>query len=228
MFKTTLSVSDGTNPVPTSQQYRLMGAIAALILISLITSSGGSPMKHTISNCWEGFIWGIADPVIGLDRLAGIVAVGLLSARFVRGAGIGLAFVFAAFLGQIIHLASLKLLGIDPGIEIFIAIFSILFGVIFILHTPISWLACTILSAIAGLLHGYADSQAIIGAQISTIATYLIGVSLTQTAIVLSARKIGIIFTEQASKQIFHKTIRWVGLTFCAIGVVFFANAVIS
>jgi urease accessory protein len=227
MFKTTLSVSDGTNAVPSSQQYRLMGAIAALILISLITSSGGSPMKHTISNCWEGFIWGIADPVIALDRLAGIVAVGLLSARFVRGAWIGLAFVFAAFLGQIIHLGSLNLPAIAPGMEIAIAFFSIIFGIIFLLPTQISWLACTVLSVIAGLFHGYADSQAIIGAQISTMATYLLGVSLTQTAIVLSARKIGIIFTKQASKQIFHKTIRWVGLTFCTIGVVFFANAVI-
>jgi urease accessory protein len=227
MFKTTLSVSDGTNAVPTSQQYRLMGAIAALILISLITSSGGSPMKHTISNCWEGFIWGIADPVIGLDRLAGIVAVGLLSARFVRGAWIGLAFVFAAFLGQIIHLGSLNLPAIAPAMEIAIAFFSIIFGIIFLLPTQISWLACTVLSVIAGLFHGYADSQAIIGAQISTMATYLLGVSLTQTAIVLSARKIGIIFTKQASKQVFHKTIRWVGLTFCTIGVVFFANAVI-
>lgn len=227
MFKTTLSVSDGTNQVPTSQQYRLMGAIAALILISLITSSGGSPMKHTISNCWEGFIWGIADPVIGLDRLAGIVAVGLLSARFVRGAWIGLAFVFAAFLGQIIHLGSLNLPAIAPGMEIAIAFFSIIFGIIFLLPTQISWLACTVLSVIAGLFHGYADSQAIIGAQISTMSTYLLGVSLTQTAIVLSARKIGIIFTKQASKQVFHKTIRWVGLTFCTIGVVFFANAVI-
>ncbi|QYX33977.1 HupE/UreJ family protein [Sphaerospermopsis torques-reginae] len=227
MFKTKLSVSDGTNPVPTSQQYRLMGAIAALILISLITSSGGSPIEHTIYNCWEGFIWGIADPVIGLDRLAGIVAVGLLSARFIRGAWIGLAFVFAALFGQIIHLSSLNLPSIAPGIEIAIAFFSIIFGIIFILPTQISWLACTILGVIAGLFHGYADSQAIIGAQISTMATYLIGVSLTQTAIVLSARKIGIMFTKQASKQIFHKTIRWVGLTFCAIGVVFFANAVI-
>lgn len=227
MFKTTLSVSDGTNQVPTSQQYRLMGAIAALILISLITSSGGSPMKHTISNCWEGFIWGIADPVIGLDRLAGIVAVGLLSARFVRGAWIGLAFVFAAFLGQIIHLGSLNLPAIAPGMEIAIAFFSIIFGIIFLLPTQISWLACTVLSVIAGLFHGYADSQAIIGAQISTMTTYLLGVSLTQTAIVLSARKIGIIFTKQASKQVFHKTIRWVGLTFCTIGIVFFANAVI-
>ncbi|MFM6152725.1 MAG: hypothetical protein ACKPE3_06930 [Sphaerospermopsis kisseleviana] len=51
MFKTRLYVSDGTNYVPTSKPYRLIGAIAALILISLITSFGGSLMKHTISNC---------------------------------------------------------------------------------------------------------------------------------------------------------------------------------
>ncbi|MFM5980768.1 MAG: HupE/UreJ family protein [Sphaerospermopsis kisseleviana] len=71
-------------------------------------------------------MWGIADLVIELDQLASIVAVGLLSARFVGGAWIGLAFVFAALFKQIIHLASLNLPSIAPGIEIAIALFSII------------------------------------------------------------------------------------------------------
>jgi urease accessory protein len=63
-----------------------MGAMAVLVLISLWTSSGGAPIPHTVSNSWEGFIWGIGYPVISLSRLAGILALALLSARFVRGA----------------------------------------------------------------------------------------------------------------------------------------------
>ncbi|MFM2064495.1 MAG: hypothetical protein RLZZ507_4166 [Cyanobacteriota bacterium] len=220
MFKIALSNSE---ELPTSKQYRLIGAITALVLVSLLSSSGGTPIEHTISNSWEGFIWGIADPVIGLDRLAGIIALGLLSAKFIRGVWIGLAFVLAALVGQIIHLCHLNL----PGIEIAVAIVSIVFGVIFILPNPISWLACSILSVIAGLFHGYADSQAIMGAEMLTLTAYLLGVILSQTAIVLSARKIGIMISNKASNQILNKTIRWVGLTFCAIGIVFLANAVI-
>jgi urease accessory protein len=223
MFKTVLSVSDGTNQVPTSKQYRLMGAIAILVLISLITSSGGAPIEHTISNGWEGFIWGIAQPVISLDQLAGIVAVGLLSARFISGFWTGIFFVLAAVFGQVIHLASLNL----PGAEITIAICTIIFGVILFLPTQIGWLACTIIGILAGLSQGYANSQAIINVDMFTMITYLIGVTLAQAVIILSAREIGKNITPTAVNQLLPKTIRWVGLTFCAIGIVFLGNAVI-
>ncbi|WP_228371218.1 hypothetical protein [Trichormus azollae] len=90
MFKIPLSTSAIPEKLPTcNKQYRFMGAMAVLVLISLSTSSGGAPIPHTISNSWEGFVWGIGDPVIGLSWLAGIIALALLSARFVRGAWIG-------------------------------------------------------------------------------------------------------------------------------------------
>ncbi|MBD2293603.1 HupE/UreJ family protein [Anabaena sphaerica FACHB-251] len=230
MFKIAFSTPADSGKSPISKQHRLMGAIAALVLISLLTSSGGSPIQHTISNCWEGFIWGIADPVIDLNRLAGIIAIGLLSARFIRGAWIGLSFVLAAFCGQVIHLCQLNFPGAEiamPTASAAIAICTMVFGVILFLPTQIGWLACTILSVIAGLFHGYANSQAIMGAEMLTVAAYLIGVILTQTAIVLSAREIGTIIKNQASNQVLTKTIHWIGLTFCAIGIVFLANAVI-
>ncbi|MEA5577295.1 HupE/UreJ family protein [Anabaena sp. UHCC 0451] len=230
MFKIVLSPSGNSEENRTSKQHNYIVAIAALILISLLSSSGGAPIEHTISNCWEGFIWGIADPVISLDRLISIVAIGLLSARFVRGAWIGIFFVIAAFCGQLLHLSLLNLPGAEiamPTASAAIAICTVVFGIILVLPTPITWLACAILSVIAGLSHGYADSQAIMGAEMLTLAAYLIGVILTQTAIVLSAREIGKIITHKASNQILTKTIHWIGLTFCAIGIVFLANAVI-
>jgi urease accessory protein len=223
MFKIPSFASDDTKKLPTSKQYRLMGAIAALVIISLLTSSGGSPIQHTISNAWEGFIWGIAEPVIGLDRLAGIIAIGLLSARFLRGVWISLAFVLAAFLGQIIHLLALNL----SGAEAAISICTIIFGILLVLPTQIGWLACTILCVMAGLSQGYADGQVITHVDIVIIITYLTGVTLAQTIIIMSAREIGTIITKTAINQILPRTMRWVGLTFCAIGIVFLGNAVI-
>ncbi|AFZ56383.1 HupE/UreJ family protein [Anabaena cylindrica FACHB-243] len=226
MFKIALSTSSDSGNPPISKQYRLLGGIAALILISLLSSSGGAPVQHTISNCWEGFIWGIADPVIGLDRLAAIVAIGLLSAKFARGIWISVSFLLAAFCGQLIHLCQLNL----PGAEIVLAICTITFGVILVLPTPNSRLACILIgaiSAIAGLSQGYVDSQAILGAEMVTLVLYVIGVTLTQTVIVMSARKIGVIISKATINQIFPKTIRWIGLTFSAVGIVFLGNAVI-
>ncbi|WP_353930271.1 HupE/UreJ family protein [Okeanomitos corallinicola TIOX110] len=223
MFKITSSASDPSGKLSTSKHYRLMVAIAALVMISLLTSSGGSPIEHTISNSWEGFIWGIAEPVISLDRLAAIIAVGLLSARYLRGVWISVAFVLATFIGQIIHLSSLNL----SGAEVTIAICTIIFGVILVLPTQIGWLACTILAILAGLSQGYADSQAILSADMVTTITYLIGVTLTQAVIIMSVRQISTIICKNTINQILPRTIRWVGLTFCAIGIVFLGNAVI-
>ncbi|MEA5554760.1 HupE/UreJ family protein [Anabaena cylindrica UHCC 0172] len=226
MFKIALSTSSDSGKPPISREYRLLGGIAALILISLLSSSGGAPVQHTISNCWEGLIWGIADPVIGLNRLAGIVAIGLLSAKFAGGIWIIGSFLLAAFCGQLIHLCQLNV----PGAEIVLAICTIVFGVILVLPTPNSRLACIIISAIsaiAGLSQGYVDSQAILGAETLTLVVYIAGVTLTQTVIVMSARKVGTIISKAAINQMFPKTIRWIGLTFCAIGIVFLGNAVI-
>ncbi|WP_413174298.1 HupE/UreJ family protein [Anabaena azotica] len=224
MFKIPLSTSAIPEKVPTSnKEYRFMGAIATLVLISLWTSSGGAPIQHTISNSWEGFIWGIADPVIGLNRLAGILALGLLSARFIRGAWISVFFVLAALCGQILYLCELNL----QGAEMVVALCTIIFGILLIVPVQISWLAGAILSVTAGLSQGYTDGQAIMGTEILTLVPYLIGVSLTQIAIAMSARRIGIIITQQVMNQMLPRTIRWIGLTFCAIGVVFLGNAVI-
>jgi urease accessory protein len=198
-------------------------AIAALILISLLSSSHGVPIQHTISNYWEGLIWGVADPVISLDRLAGIVAIGLLSARFARGTWITVSFVLAALCGQLIHLCQINL----PGAEIAISICTIIFGIILVLPNQISFLVCIILAAIAGLSQGYVDSQAIINAEMLTLVAYVAGVTVTQTVIVMSARKIGTIISKTAITPMFSKTIRWIGLTFSVIGIVFLGNAVI-
>ncbi|WP_430794832.1 HupE/UreJ family protein [Trichormus azollae] len=66
-----------------------------------------------MSKSWEEFIGGIADPVISLSRLASILALGLLSARFVRGTWIGVFFVLSALCGQILDLSELNLQGAE-------------------------------------------------------------------------------------------------------------------
>ena len=229
MFKISNSSSDDKNQLLISKLYRFVLAIAALVVISLLTSSDGSPIKHTISNSWEGFIWGVADPVISLDRLAGIVAIGLLSARFLRGVWISLAFVLAAFAGQIIHLCYFSSVSAEiaiPTVSGAIAIFTILFGVILFLPNQIGFLTCTIISIGAGLFQGYADSEVIINADVLTTITYLIGVTLAQTVIIMSAREINTIISKETTNQIVTKTIRWSGLILCSIGIVFLGQVI--
>ncbi|TAE59571.1 MAG: hydantoin utilization protein [Nostocales cyanobacterium] len=230
MFKIASSVFDNRGEIPSSKQFRLMVAIASLVVISLLTSAGGTPIQHSISNPWEGFIWGIAEPVIGLDKLAGVVVVGILSAILSSGIWITVAFVLAALFGQIIHLSALNILDTLVSIttvNIAIAICTIIFGSILILFQQKSWLICTILAVVAGLSQGYVDSQVIINVDVVTTLTYIVGVTLTQTVLILSAREISTKFSKKAVNQTINRSIRWVGLTFCAIGIVFLGNVLI-
>jgi urease accessory protein len=223
MLKNSRLVTSESSNLPTSKQQRLLGAIALLLVISLLTSSGGSPIEHNVSTIWEGFIWGIADPVIGLDRFAGIVALGLFSARFIRGRWLNITFVIAAICGQLINLSPVIL----PVPAIAIAICTIALGVMLITSIPINWLAVAMLSATAGIFQGYADATSIIGAEIFTVITYIIGVAFTQTVIIMSVREIGVTFGINEINQIIPKIIRFAGLVFCAIGIVFLGYSVI-
>lgn len=221
MFKIELSKSSDSGEFSALKlQHRHIGAIAALVLISLLSSLAGSPTYHTISNCWEGFIWGIADPVIRLDRLALIVAIGLLSAGVVRGTWVAASFVIAALFGTVIYLSPIYL----PGIQIAIAISTIAFGAMLVIPTQLNWVAFAMLSAIAGLFQGYANGESVMGLGMVTLVTYFIGVTLTQFAIVMSAREIGIIFSKGKNHQALFSKTRLAGLAFCTIGIVFLGN----
>ncbi|MEH2234726.1 HupE/UreJ family protein [Nostoc sp.] len=232
MFKTKLSESRAWGEFYTLKlMHRHIGAIAALILISLLSSLSGTPADHVISNCWEGFLWGLADPVIGLDCLVGIVAIGLLSSVFVRGAAITGCFVLAAILGIIIHLFQLNF----PGTEIAfaesvgaaIAISTIVFGTMLMMPNQPNFMVLALVGVSAGLFQGYADAESIIGVGMMPLVAYILGMSLTLFAVVMTAREIGSAMGMGEINRILPGKISIAGFAFCAIGIVFLSNSII-
>ncbi|MEH2446416.1 MAG: HupE/UreJ family protein [Nostoc sp.] len=222
MFKTKLSASRAWREFYTLKlMHRHIGAIAALILISLLSSLSGTPDRHTISNCWEGFLWGLADPIIGLDCLVGIVAIGLLSSVFVRGAAIAGCFVLAAVLGIVIHVFGLNL----PGTEIAIAISTIVFGTMLMMPNQPNFTVFTLVSVSAGLFQGYADAESVIGAGIISLVAYILGIILTLFAVTMSAKKIGVAMGMGEINRILPWKISIAGFALCAIGIVFLSNS---
>ncbi|MCC5642018.1 HupE/UreJ family protein [Nostoc sp. CHAB 5824] len=224
MFKTKLSQSRAWEEFYTLKlMHRHIGAIAVLILISLLSSWSGTPDRHIISSCWEGFIWGLADPVINLDCLIGIVAIGLLSSVFVRGAAIAGCFVLASILGIVIHIFQLNL----PGIEIAIAIYTIVFGTMLMMPNQPNFIVLALVGVSAGLFQGYADAESIIGAGMMPLIAYIIGMTLTLFAVAMSAREIGSAMGMGEINRILPWKISIAGFAFCAIGIVFLSNSII-
>ena len=224
MFKNKLSQSHAWGEFSTLRlMHRHIGAIAVLILISLLSSLSGTPDRHTISNCWEGFIWGLADPVIGLDCLVGIVAIGLLSSAFARGAAIAGSFVLASVLGIVIHLFQLNI----PGTEIAIAISTIIFGTMLMMPNQPNFIVLALVGISAGLFQGYANAESIIGAGMMPVVAYILGITLTLFVVAMSAREIGIAMGMGEINRILPWKISLAGFALCAIGIVFLSNSII-
>lgn len=171
------------------------------------------------ANFFEGFLSGLAHPVIGLDHLAFVVAIGLLSIKQVRGALIPLFFVVAAMAGTGLHVMRFDL----PLDEIAIALSVIALGVFLALGKQLSFPILAGLAAIAGLFHGYAFGESIVGAEMAPLVAYLLGFSVIQYTIAVLAFWLG--GKLQSNSERSTSFLRYFGYATCVIGVVFLSNS---
>jgi urease accessory protein len=129
----------------------------------------------------QGLLSGLGHPIIGLDHLAFIVAVGVAVGAYGLNAAVALAFVGASMLGVLAHVAGVSV----PGAEILVAASVLLVGVLLARGTTLPALGWSALFAVAGLLHGYAYGESIYGAEQSPLLAYLAGLFVIQSVIAL-------------------------------------------
>jgi urease accessory protein len=202
--------------------------IASLMVIGLLVVASPAFAHHAMdgklpTNFFEGFMSGLAHPIIGLDHLAFIIAIGLLSARQEKGLLIPAAFVLAAMVGTEIHVFGWDL----PGSEIVISASVIAFGALLILSKKQNWLVLAGLGAIAGLFHGYAYGESIVGAEMTPLVAYLAGFSLIQYGISAIALLIGNVLSQKFAPQ-FSTALRFIGFAICSIGIVFLSRTILG
>ena len=130
----------------------------------------------------QGLMSGFGHPVIGFDHLAAIVGVGILAALAGRSAAVVLAFSVAVIAGVGLHLAKIDL----PASELFVGLTTLLIGALVIARQSMGAGVAALLFAIAGLVHGYALGESIVGAEASPLMAYLLGLLTIQTAIGIS------------------------------------------
>jgi urease accessory protein len=127
----------------------------------------------------QGLLSGFGHPVIGVDHLAAIVGVGILAAIAGRSAAAVLAFSVAVIAGVGLHLTQVDL----PASELFVGLTTLLIGALVIARQSMGAGLALLLFAVAGLVHGYALGESIVGAEASPLVAYLLGLLIVQSAI---------------------------------------------
>jgi urease accessory protein len=202
--------------------------VTVLASVHLVGASGVVHAHHamggqTPNNFWQGFLSGLAHPVIGVDHLAFVIAVGLLAVVLRQGLWLPLAFVGSALLGTGIHLQSWNL----PAPEVFISASVLLFGGLLALKQQPPLALTTALAGLAGLFHGYAYGESIIGAEITSLLAYLVGFSLIQLGIAAFAYRCGQALQNAPSAQP-DLALRFAGFAIAGMGLAFLSAVVLG
>jgi urease accessory protein len=166
---------------------KMTAKIAAIALGSTLVMSPA--LAHhplggkMVSNPLEGLLSGLAHPVIGLDHLAFVIAVGCGSALLAKHQPIArvipLGFLTAAIAGTAIHLLKVDL----PFNELWVALSVLLMGLTIGLGQKLPVAALAGFVSLAGLFHGYAYGEAIVGAETAQLVSYLVGFTGIQALI---------------------------------------------
>jgi urease accessory protein len=159
---------------------RLVGLSALAMFIAQSPAFAHHVMGGQLPETFlQGLLSGLGHPVIGLDHLGAIVGVGVLAA--IAGRSVGLVLVFSAALiaGVGIHLAKVDI----PVSELLVGLSTLAIGALVMLRRSIGPATAAALFAIAGLLHGYALGESIVGAEASPLIAYLVGLLAIQTLI---------------------------------------------
>ena len=154
--------------------------VLALTMVIAEPAWAHHPMGGTLPQTFlQGLLSGFGHPVIGIDHLAAIVGVGILAALAGRSAAVVLAFSVSVIAGVGLHLSGIDL----PASELFVGLTTLLIGALVILRQSMSAGRALLLFALAGLVHGYALGESIVGAEASPLVAYLLGLLIMQTAI---------------------------------------------
>lgn len=216
---------------PTKQKTHLifLRLIIALVGMTLILGVTPAYAHHpmggaTPTNFSQGFLSGLAHPIIGLDHLVFVIAIGLLATLKERlGIIIPITFVMATLVGTIIHLMSLDL----PVPELVIS-FSVLAAGIFLARENITNLGLLLSKgAIAGLFHGYAYGEAIVGAETTPLYAYLFGFMLIQLVVSAIAFYLGKLILKPV-KETSSLSLRFAGFFISGVGIAFFSTALLG
>lgn len=127
----------------------------------------------------EGLLSGLAHPIVGLDHLVFVLAAGLAAGALGLGFRMPVFFIVASVGGLSLHLFRVDL----PLSEAAVAGSILLLGLAVGSRDSVGQAGWLIFFMAAGLLHGYAYGESIVGAAPAPMLGYLLGLALVQSAL---------------------------------------------
>lgn len=210
---------------------RLAGYAAAAAAAVGTAGIAGTAFAHhpmggaTPATLGEGLLSGLGHPVIGVDHLAFVVAVGIAASFTPRFWLSPLAFVAATLGGCLLMLGGVVL----PAAEFVIAASVVAVGALILSGRTIPAGAYAALFAVAGLFHGWAYGTSILGAEATPLLAYLAGFAAVQGAIALgAAAAVRALVTSDPAKLPLWQQVgpRLAGAVVAGIGLAVFIEAV--
>jgi urease accessory protein len=165
----------------------MSNGLRRLLALGAMAGAAGPALAHhpmggtTPATLADGFLSGLGHPVIGLDHLAFVVGVGILSAFVARGWRLPALFVGLGALGSSLHVAGYTL----PFAELLIGLSVLFMAAAVYFRQRASFGIVAALCGLGGLAHGYALAESIVGAEPTPLAAYLVGLALVQFMIAM-------------------------------------------
>ena len=201
---------------------RHVGGVVALVVALTVATVLSAQAHHvmggrTPETFMQGLLSGLAHPVIGLDHLAFVVAMGVAVGVAALNFAIPAVFIAASALGVGLHVQGVAL----PAAELVVAGSVLLIGAMVAAGRALPTGGWVALFALAGLFHGYAFGESIFGAERSPLAAYLAGLVIVQTVVAIG---IALIARRGASDMIKP---RLAGAAIAGIGIAVLAGLIL-
>ncbi|WP_295884836.1 HupE/UreJ family protein [uncultured Thiohalocapsa sp.] len=171
-----------TDSAPANLLVTRTGTAAAGLLATMPALAHHPMGGMTPATMTQGLLSGLGHPVIGIDHFAFLVVAALL-AFTVTGAARWLlpaAFIGGTVAGTLIHVQALDL----PAAELLVAASVLAGGALVVSGRKLGAGALALLLAGAGVFHGYAYGESIVGADAPVLGSYLAGFALIQYAVI--------------------------------------------
>jgi urease accessory protein len=197
---------------------RLRGLCFFAVTLSVLLAERAAWAHHVMDGklpktLVEGTLAGLGHPIIGLDHLAAVIAVGCLAAAHALGPVLVVGYVLAQVVGAAVHVKGATV----PAAELVVALTVIGLGAVLTVQRMLPSSLILGLFLLAGLFHGYALAESIVGAEAAPLFAYFVGFAVIQTLIALAAMALTRVVAPPLAGQ--HVNLRLIGAGIVGFGI---------